>query len=219
MTNSRQHFSASPAIYLIATCAPGRKWADHLNRVEACLRAGIKIVQFREKDLEPSEILIRSRQTQSLAQRFNAAFVINDDPHLAHALSACALHLGQDDSDLAEARDIVGPEMVIGLSTHSLSQVESAASNPHLNYVAIGPVFKTTTKLAGPPIGPELAARAQDILPPNRPLFPIGGISLQNIQQLRRLGVHNAAISSALLDAPDPEQAAADLCRSRGVGS
>jgi thiamine-phosphate pyrophosphorylase len=132
--------------------------------------------------------------------------IVNDRPDVALALAGrgCAgVHLGQDDFPPTEARDLLGPEALIGLSTHSAREVAAAHELP-VSYLGFGPVFASRTKGARAPVGPEaawIASRASVL-----PVFPIGGIDETNAAELAHVG--RAAVSAAILSAADPASAA-----------
>lgn len=150
---------------------------DRAAFLAAVLEAGADIVQLREKDAEAGDILRWSTDFRAAADRHGALFVINDRPDLAIAAGADGVHLGQNDLSVAWARQVVGPEVLIGMSTHSLSEFDACA--PGADYLCVGPLYATPTKPGRAATGLEIvshaAARARDGLE-RRPWFAIGGI-------------------------------------------
>lgn len=174
----------------------------------------VDLVQVRIKDDQrpggPAPARVLAEWTRAvLAEAGDVPVVVNDRVDVAHALFAegCAgVHLGQDDLDPVRARAVLGDAAWIGLSTHDAAQVLAAGELP-VDSLGFGPIFATATKGYTRGLGPEaawIASEATDL-----PLFPIGGIGPENADQLDRVG--RAAVSSALLSAPEPGRAAATL--------
>ena len=192
-------------LYLVASRAlvPG---GDYLDRLAAALEGGVGLLQMREKGSDRSRLLDLGRSLRDLCRRHDAGFIVNDDPELALALDADGVHLGQSDLPCAAARRIVGPRCWIGLSTHDWDQIDRARA-AGADHLGLGPIFKTDTKDAGPPIGLEILRRLRTVHP-ELPVFPIGGIDIGNIGLVRAAGARGAAVSSAVLRAEDPKEAA-----------
>src|SRR4051794_4917897 len=143
------------------------------------------MIELRERE-QPRNVIERSGRTfRRLANTYSALFIVNDDPHLAVELRADGVHLGQDDMDPAEARRIIGPDAIIGLSTHSREQVEAAGSAP-VDYISVGPIWETPTKQGRPGTGLDLIRTAAEIAPV--PWFAIGGIDPSNVGEVRAAG-------------------------------
>ena len=173
---------------------------------EALARGGAAIVQLRAKRAPDRRLVALAEEARDGARRGGALFVMNDRPDVALMVGADGVHLGQDDLSPAEARRLLGPGAIVGRSTHSLAQLRSAVDEP-VDYVALGPIFATATKPdAEPVVGLEMlrAARALTALP----LVAIGGIDLPRARDTVAAGATGLAVISALLDAPDLEQAA-----------
>jgi thiamine-phosphate pyrophosphorylase len=174
--------------------------------VAALARGGAGIVQLRAKGVPDRVLFALAREAQAAARAAGMLFVVNDRPDVALMVGADGVHLGQDDLPPEDARRLLGPEAVIGRSTHSLEQLERAAVEP-VDYVAFGPVFGTGTKRdPDPVVGLDLlrAARALSA----RPLVAIGGIDASRAALAIAAGADGVAVISALADAPDLEQAA-----------
>ena len=174
--------------------------------VEAALAGGVDVVQLRDKDASDDELVEAGRRFRRLTREAGALLVVNDRPDLAVACDADGVHVGQDDLPVAAARAIVGPERLVGLSTHSPEQIRAAAG---ADYLGVGPVFATPTKPGREPVGLELvreAARSAMV-----PWFAIGGIDLETVAQVLAAGATRIAVVRAIADAPDPRAAAAAL--------
>lgn len=195
-----------PVVYLIA----GRASAGDafFARVEAALRAGVAMVQMREKDLVRADALEHGRRLRDLVRENGALFIVNDDPHLAAALTADGVHVGGDDMSVGAARAVAGEGMLVGLSTHDRAQVSSARA-AGADLIGVGPVFPTTTKDAGPAVGVDLVRFAAEHGAPTP--FPIGGITAGNAGELARVGVRRAAVASCVLASSDPAGAVSAL--------
>ncbi|MBV9607475.1 MAG: thiamine phosphate synthase [Solirubrobacterales bacterium] len=179
----------------------------------AVLGAGVDILQLRMKDAGEEAVVAAGRRFARAAERFGALFVLNDRPDLVAAVGADGVHVGQDDVSVDEARAIIGPDRLIGLSTHSPEQVEAAAGVP-VDYIGVGPVHATPTKPGRPPVGLELVRYAAAHA--TVPFFAIGGISPSNLEAVRDAGAERIAVVRALTDAADPVAATRSLRRGLG---
>jgi thiamine-phosphate pyrophosphorylase len=183
--------------------------------VEQALRGGVDIVQLRMKDAPEESILAAAHRFAAACARHGALFVVNDRPDLAIAADADGVHVGQDDVAVAQARALLGPDRVVGLSTHSPEQIDAAAS-AGVDYIGVGPVHATPTKAGRPAVGLDLvryAARWATV-----PFFAIGGISAENVESVHAAGAQRIAAVRALTEAADPERAAARLLHLSEVG-
>ena len=192
-------------LYLICDAHPGGRDPEELLR--PALQGGVDIVQLREKSGGDAEIVRAGRVFRRLCDAYDALFIVNDRPELAVACGADGLHLGQDDADPEQARRLLGPDAVIGLSTHSEAQVDAARD---ADYIAVGPVYATPTKPDYRPVGTGLVRYAADHA--TVPFFAIGGISPGNVDQVVAAGATRVAVVRAIRDADDPGEAARDLC-------
>ena len=172
------------------------------------LGAGVDIVQLRIKDAGDEEIVAAGRRFARAAAAHGALFILNDRPDLVAATGADGVHVGQDDTPVSEARAIVGPDRLIGLSTHSPAQVDAAA-DLDVDYIGVGPVHATPTKPGRPAVGLELVGYAAEHT--GFPFFAIGGISPENVDAVRSAGADRIAAVRALTDASDPARAARQL--------
>jgi thiamine-phosphate diphosphorylase len=166
------------------------------------------MIELRDRDL-PRNAIERSGQTfRRLADTYGALFIVNDDPHLARELRADGVHVGQEDIDPVEAREIMGPDAIIGLSTHGRAQIEAAAGAP-VDYISVGPIWETPTKQGRPATGLGLISEAAEIA--EKPWFAIGGIDTENAGEVVSAGAERLCVVRAIRDAADPRAAATAL--------
>jgi thiamine-phosphate pyrophosphorylase len=192
---------AQARLYLIAT-----RSLSHLPlpaAVQSAIAAGASAVQLREKGLSDREVLPMGRSLRQIALAAGVPFIVNDRPDLAAALGADGVHLGQDDLPVAAARAILGTGRIVGVSTHTVDQARRA-EREGADYIGVGPVFETSTKDAGAPIGPEGLKAILDAV--DLPAFAIGGIRPENVAVIAAAGCHRAAVSSGILAAGGEEQ-------------
>ena len=172
------------------------------------LRAGVDIVQLRMKRATDDAIVDAGRRFAAAAAAHGTLFILNDRPDLVDAVGADGVHVGQDDTAVVTARAAVGPDRLVGLSTHSPEQVDAAADVP-VDYIGVGPVHATPTKPGRPAVGLELVRYAAAHA--TVPFFAIGGISPANVDAVRDAGAVRVAVVRALTEAPDPVTAAETL--------
>jgi thiamine-phosphate pyrophosphorylase len=193
-------------LYLCCEARPGGEDPEAL--LSAALRGGVDIVQLREKSLPRREIERSAQTFRRLCDTYSALFIVNDDPDLARACDADGVHVGQDDLVSAEARAALGPDAIIGLSTHSEEQIAASAEAP-VNYISVGPIWETPTKQGRPAVGLELISHAASQAP--HPFFAIGGIDSSNATQAVEAGARRLCVVRAIRDAADPAAAAEAL--------
>lgn len=182
--------------------------------VAAALQGGVNIVQLREKEAPVEELAHLAHTLRKLCHQHGALFIVNDQPGLAVAWQADGVHIGQDDMPVAEARAIVGPERLIGLSTHSPAQIEAALQlhkDPltRLDYIGVGPVYETPTKPGRSAVGLELVRYAATHA--TLPWFAIGGIDTENIGPVTDAGAQRVAVVRAITDSSSPKNAVQQL--------
>ena len=177
--------------------------------LEQALRGGVDIVQLRLKDADDETTVATARRYVAVCRAHGVPLILNDRPDLVSATGADGVHVGQDDVPAAHARALVGPDRIVGLSTHSPAQIDAAAAQPEVDYIGVGPVHATPTKPGRPAVGLDLvryaAAHAAT------PYFAIGGIDADNVAAVRSAGATRIAVVRAITDAPDPEAAARAL--------
>jgi thiamine-phosphate pyrophosphorylase len=193
-------------LYLCCEARPRGKDPEPLLR--AALRGGVDIVQLREKSLPRREIERSAQTFRRLCDTHSALFVVNDDPDLARTCNADGVHVGQDDISAAEAREAIGPEAILGLSTHSEDQIAAAAEQP-VDYISVGPIWETPTKEGRPAVGLDLICHAAANGP--HPFFAIGGIDRTNAAEVVAAGARRICVVRAIRDAADPTAVAEEL--------
>jgi thiamine-phosphate pyrophosphorylase len=177
-------------------------WTPHdLGR--ALLDGGARLVQIRAKQLASGPLLTLCDQLVDAARPRDASILVNDRADLARLSRAAGVHVGQDDLSPAAARTIVGPTAVVGFSTHGVEQVRAALTQP-VSYIAVGPVFGTSTKATGhDAVGLSLVAAAAR-LAGSIPIVAIGGITLENARSVLDAGATMVAVISDLMTGGDP---------------
>ena len=193
-------------LYFVCDAQPHGGDPEPLLR--AALSGGVDIIQLREKSLPRREIELAALTFRRLCDTYSALFIVNDDPELAAACNADGVHVGQDDTPAAEAREMLGPDAIVGLSTHSREQIAAAAEAP-VDYISVGPVWETPTKEGRPGVGLELVAHAAEAAP--HPFFAIGGIDPSNAGRVVEAGAHRLGVVRAIRDADAPAAAAEAL--------
>jgi thiamine-phosphate pyrophosphorylase len=178
------------------------------HALDAALAGGADLFQLRDKDASDDELLAAAETAREKCRAAGALFLINDRPDLAVACDADGVHVGQDDTPVARARDIVGPDAIVGLSTHSVQQAQ-AGCRSGADYIAVGPVHATPTKEGRPAIGVEPIKYAAAHV--SVPWFAIGGIDTKTVGEVVRAGARRIVVVRALTDAEDPEAVARAL--------
>jgi len=179
-------------------------------RVEAAVRGGVGAVQLREKDLATSTLRALAAALLARCRAHGARLLVNDRVDVALAVGADGVHLPANSFAASDARRLLGPEKLIGVSTHHPSEV-AAAHRAGADFVVFGPVFATPSKRAlGQPLGLEVLREAVQAAP--IPVFAIGGIRPPHVREALAAGAHGVAVVSAILGAASPEAAARELC-------
>ncbi len=191
-----------PKIYLITDRKQTYKQRRLIDTVEELLESGIKMVQLREKDLSAAELYPLARDLRSLTHKHNARLLINDRIDVAVAVAADGVHLGGHSLPVKIARKILGTNSLIGASTHSLAEAETA-QNDGADFITCGPVFLTPSKAPyGAPIGPESLQKICNSC--TIPVYALGGIKTDNTRKVLQGGAYGVAMISALLSAAEP---------------
>jgi thiamine-phosphate pyrophosphorylase len=195
-------------LYLVATPRVHMSENDFLARVRAALDGGVDMLQLRCKNAEALPYIRLAERVRDLASAARVPFIVNDRPDVALAVGADGVHLGQHDLPVEFARRIL-PDGIIGRSSHEAAHAERAVSE-EASYFAVGPVGETPTKPGRPAAGlsyvSDIAARAIAI-----PWFAIGGITIDNVDEVLARGATRIAVVRAILDADDPAVAAQAL--------
>ena len=199
---------AEAVLYL---CTDARERQGDLEGfLDRALGGGVDIVQLRQKGLEAGAELRYLETFRRACDKHGVLLAVNDRADVAYAAGADVLHLGQDDLPVAVARQICGPGMVIGLSSHDEQQAAAAAARPEADYYCTGPVWPTPTKPGRAAPGLPLVRFAAG-LGGSRPWFAIGGIDLSNLDQVLDAGARRVVVVRAITEAQDPAAAAAGL--------
>ena len=198
--------AADPLLAIIDVDAAARAGWQAIDLARAFVDGGARCVQLRAKNLPGGAFLATATAIVHLAHRCGATVIVNDRADIARLAGADGVHLGQDDLAPLSVRPLVGPAATVGLSTHSLEQLERALDQP-VDYVAIGPVFGTTTKDTGyRAVGIDLVREAaRRAASRGRPLVAIGGITLERAPSVIAAGASSVAVVGDLLDSGEPE--------------
>ncbi len=204
---------ATPAItlplgrlYLVATPRPHLPDAEFLARIRAALDGGVSVLQLRCKDTEAFAYLKLAERVGTLARDAGVPFIVNDRPDVALASGADGVHLGQGDLPVEWARRVLPDDAIVGRSSHEPAHAERAIAE-RAAYFAVGPVWETPTKPGRTAAGLSYV-REVATLAPAIPWFAIGGITLDNVDQVLADGAARIALVRAVLDARDPAEAA-----------
>lgn len=178
---------------------------------KAAIGGGVDMIQMREKDRPRRELIRLGKELAGLCEKYGVTFIVNDDPAIAKDVSADGVHLGQEDLKrfpVKRARELVGEDGIIGVSTHSVEEFEKA-NEDDVDYIAYGPVFPTKTKdyFLGTGDVKKVLALAR------KPTFFIGGINLSNVDELVALGAKKIALIRGIAEAQDVRADAADFRR------
>lgn len=173
------------------------------------IKAGARIFQYREKKKSKKIMYQTAIDLRAITTEVNATFIINDSVDIALAVKADGVHLGQSDLPLEDARKILGPDRIIGISTHSITQA-IAAEEGGAEYIGLGPIYSTKTKhLTISPLGPQVVTKVCSKV--SIPVFGIGGINFTDVAELHATGIAGIAVLSAILNASDVENSVNNL--------
>lgn len=178
----------------------------------ALLDGGADIIQVRAKKATKGEYEKLLESVLPLFEGIDTPLIVNDHLDIALRHPCCGLHVGQDDASVEEARNRLGPDRILGLSTHSVEQAKRALEKaPLLSYFCIGPVYATRTKPDYVPVGLELVRAVTALNDGILPLFSIGGINRANVEHVRLAGAERVVVVSDVLEAEDPADAVREL--------
>ena len=192
----------SAHLYLVCDARP-RAFLD------AALRGGVDVVQLRDKTLADEALIAAAREFRAAAGDAGALFVLNDRPDLVAACRADGVHVGQDDATPRAARELAGPDAIVGRSTHAPAQGAAADADPDVDYLAVGPVHATPTKPGRPAAGLGYVEWAAGHV--TKPWFAIGGLDAANAGAVVARGARRIVVVRAIAGAADPERAAREL--------
>src|SRR3954468_10434686 len=187
-------------------CTPDRP--DLERFVAACIRGGVDVVQLREKGLDARPLVDRARLALRVCRGLGVPFILNDRPDLALEVGADGVHVGQDDAPPSLCRRILGPNAIVGFSTHAPAELDAAVDEP-VDYVSIGPVVPTPTKPGRPGTGLEYVEYAAGQA--TRPWVATGGAPRETVPDTARAGARRFVAVRWLTESSDPEGAARAL--------
>ncbi len=197
-------------IYLITDRQQLTNGHTLFSACEAALRGGVRIIQLREKDLSAAELFPVAQDLRQLTRRYNARLLINDRIDIALACAADGVHLGGHSLPTDTARTLLGPDKLIGVSTHSLAEIDNA-TRLGADFVTFGPVYATPSKAAfGAPQGLEKLRAA--CTTSSLPVYALGGIKTTNHAEVLASGATGIALISGILAQSDPKAAARNFC-------
>ena len=178
---------------------------DLLWVLERALEGGVRAVQLREKDLGGRELFVLAEKTKRLCERYQANLFVNDRVDVALGVDADGVHLGGDSMPVRAARELLGAEKLIGVSTHSINEAREAEQEK-ADFILFGPVYFTASKAAyGEPQGLGWLKKVVEKI--SLPVYAIGGVKVGNIAEVKETGVRGIALISAVLSASDPRAA------------
>jgi thiamine-phosphate pyrophosphorylase len=184
--------------------------------LRAAAAGGVEIVQLREKQLPDEQLVAVANAARALCERLGVLLIVNDRPLVALEVGADGVHVGQEDMPVEEVRELLGPDMLIGLSTHTPAEIDAVApageaSPPSAgpDYIGVGPVYATPTKPGRPAVGLELVHYASAHA--RVPYFAIGGIDAARTPAVIEAGARRLCVLRAIARAADPERAAREL--------
>jgi thiamine-phosphate pyrophosphorylase len=193
-----------PKLYVILDAAllttPEKDCARRLVEV------GVRLLQYRNKQASARELFLTSRELSGLLRPRGVLFIVNDRPDVAFLSGADGVHVGQEDLDVEQARSVAGPGKLVGASTHNLAQYRAAAATS-ADYIAVGPIFSTSTKVKPDPVvGTEFIRQVRELT--DKAIVAIGGITLERAAGVIEAGADAVAVGSDILRAADPGERA-----------
>jgi len=197
-------------LYLVTSSDSFENDDDFLDAIASALDGGVKLIQLREKSNDAKRIIKLSKKIRELTSIYDAIFILNDRIDIAQIVEADGVHLGQDDVDIKDARNILGDKMIIGISTHCPNDAKKAAEQG-ADYIGVGPIFTTPTKPGRTAVTTEYAkwvAKNIDI-----PWYAIGGIDLENMQEVLDAGAKRIAVVRAIINAESPSNATQEFLK------
>ena len=197
---------AAARLYLV--CGARAETGDLPELLRAAIAGGVDVVQLREKQLPDEELVAVASALRALCGRLGALLIVNDRPMVALEAGADGVHVGQDDIAPAQVRELVGPELLIGLSTHAPAEIDAVDATV-VDYIGVGPVHETPTKPGRPAVGPGLVRSAAATAAV--PFFAIGGLHAGNLDEVLQAGARRVCVLRAISDAAEPQAAAQQL--------
>ena len=187
------------SLYLVTDrhCLRGR---DFYEAVEEALRAGVTLLQLREKDMGLEELVAEGRKVQELCRKYQVPFLVDDNVEAARILEADGVHLGQEDDAIEKARSVLGPEAIIGISAHNLEEAMKAQASG-ADYLGVGALYPTGSKKDASLLAPGMLEKIVQAV--KIPVVGIGGIHEAQLDQVLDQGAAGCAMISAILGAED----------------
>jgi|SRR5277367_2625032 len=193
-----------PRLYVILD--PALITSPERDCAKSLAEAGVRLLQYRNKSAPARQYLASSRKLAALLGPRGVSFFVNDRPDVAFLAGATGVHVGQDDLEVEQARRVLGPDKFVGVSTHNLEQFEKAAASS-ADYIAVGPIFSTSSKAnPDPVVGLDLLRRVRVLTA--KAIVAIGGITLDRAASAIEAGADSVAVISGILNAADPAQRA-----------
>jgi thiamine-phosphate pyrophosphorylase len=189
-------------LYLVCEARP-------LEWLRAALRGGVDLVQLRDRSLDDDGLAEAAVAFRTAADEAGALFILNDRPDLVESCRADGVHIGQDDATPAAARAAIGPDRIVGRSTHAPDEADAAQADPDVDYLGVGPVHETPTKPGRPAAGLDYVEYAARTV--SKPWFAIGGLDAGTVGAVLDQGARRIVVVRAIAAAADPEAAARTL--------
>jgi thiamine-phosphate pyrophosphorylase len=203
----RLYVILDPALLAVPEAECAQKLAD----------AGVRMLQYRHKSASARELLESSTRLSGFLVPRGVTFIVNDRPDVAFLAGANGVHVGQEDLEVEQARSVVGPGKLVGVSTHNLKQFQRATATS-ADYIAVGPIFSTFTKeKPDPVVGTEFIRQVRALT--NKPIVAIGGITLARASEVIQAGADSIAVISDILRAADPGAHARQYVELLGVSN
>ena len=182
--------------------------ATLIEAVEQAILGGCTMIQLREKNISSLDFYRQSVEVKKITEQYHVPFIINDRIDIAIAVNADGVHIGQSDIPAAMARDLIGTDMLLGVSAASVKEAVQAA-NDGADYLGVGAMFPTGTKTDANYVSIEELKKIRHAV--NLPIIAIGGINKGNIKQFHDTGINGLAVVSAIIAQPDIQKAAAEM--------
>ncbi len=195
---TRNDFLNRIKLYILISSSIAAKPIIETTRL--VIDGGADAIQLREKTISDSEFITLASEVRDITTNSDTLLIINDRVHVAREVNADGVHLGQQDMSILEARDIIGDEKIIGVSTHSVIQAKQAQKDG-ADYIAIGPIYPTRTKDYEPLVGIKIIREISGTV--NIPFIAIGAITLENIDDVLKAGASRIAVCSAIIGSKD----------------
>lgn len=195
------------SLYLV-TNSKNKRNQEFLDIIEESIKGGVSIVQVREKELDLIPFYEKAKAVKEITDKYNIPLIINDRLSIAIGLGADGAHVGQDDIDGSIARDILGPDRILGISAQTVEQAKKAEKDG-ADYIGCGAVFPTSTKEDADSVSIEEFKKIKEAV--NIPVVAIGGIKINNVKDLKGTNADGISVVSAIMNAEEPKEASEKL--------